>query len=403
MRFARRILSAAGIAAVKNVLKHDTTIAVERDRFDAEPSALNCMGDFYNLRTGETRPCTPGDMFSKTTRCKAAALEKATGKKAREGNVWELPDLPKEFWDFLEKVTSKNGAHRYDLTYYILSYFGYCLTGETGASFFVNFHGEGANGKSELLGLMFELFGDYAAPLPTDVVIENQFQSQFDLAGLPGIRLGVLIDAPDGHLNMKQLKPLVSGDAQNGKRKYLEDFTFNPVCKIAVASNHKLKLRNTGLADKRRIRMVPFDYTVPEEEMISHIHRRLLEKEGPEILALLIWFAHEYYAYGEGPKAFPACAAVDETSAEYLKSQDLVGRWIEERTDPLAGSDESSDDLYKDFRKWAGEEGVVKVMSKNTFGEYLAVRNPEKKRKDSKWYYCGIRLKPEPAKPPGGG
>jgi len=407
--FARRILSSAGINAVENILKHHTIIAVERDRFDSDPDLLNCMGDWYNLRKGETRPCEPEDMFSKSTRCKAAAL-----KKLKEGG-WEFPlltnpQMAKLFEEFLDKITSKEGVRRSDLAYYIMSYFGYCLTGDNGASFFVNFHGQGANGKSELMLLMMALFGDYAMPLPKDIVIENKFQSQFDLAGLPGIRLGMLIDAPKGNLNIDQLKSIVSGDAINAKRKYHDDFTFNPVCKIVVGSNPKLKLKDTGLAVRRRIRMIPFDYIVPENERETHYHKKLLN-EAPEILALLIWFAHEYYKRGEGLKAFPRCAVVDEASSEYLDSEDLVGRWLTERTEPVKGdtvipevNTVSSKDMYDDFRRWANSEGITKVMANSTFGEYLSTK-VKKKRISSlgdETHYLNIKLKYKTS-PPGSG
>jgi len=144
---------------------------------------------------------------------------------------------------------------------------------------------------------------------------------------------------------------------------------------------------------KRRIRMVPFDYTIPDDEIVDAIHEKIFKAEAPQILALLIWFAHEYYKNGEGPKAFPACAEVDEASAEYLKSENLVERWKDDRTNPVAGSIESSDELYKDFLKWCDDEGVRKKMSKNKFGDHLTILNPEKTRKDSKYYYCGVMLK----------
>jgi len=396
--FARRILSSAGINAVKNILKHDTVIAVEQDRFDADPDLLNCMGEAFNLRTGESRKAAPEDLFSKSVMCKAAPL-----KKDKDGG-WIFPGMPKKFEDFLDKVTSKDGGRRVDLAYYILSWFGYCLTGDNGASFFVNFHGGGANGKSELLSMMLKLFGDYAAPIPQDIVIENQFQGQFDYATLPGLRLAALLDAPEGRLNMRNLKSIVSGEELNAKRKYLKDITFSPICKIAVGSNHKLKLKDTGMGVRRRVRMVPFDYIVPDGEKVVYIHKKILKDEAPEILAMLIWFAREYYRKGEGPGAFPPCKVVDEASEEYVNSEDFVGRWKEERTEAAPGNAERSEDLYEDFRKWAEKEGTRKVMQKNTFGEHLG-GSTKRKRFGNKYFYLDIKLK-YPANPPldpGGG
>lgn len=400
--FARHILSAGGISAIKRILRFDTAITIEQDRFDAAGDWVNCRGDLYNLRTGDMRPSQPEDLLTQSTMCKAVPLKKASEKNLAIGKAWEAPETPRQFSNFLKKITSNDGADREDLALYLMSYFGYCLTGDSGASFFVNFHGEGNNGKSQLLMLMLKLFGSYGMALPKDIVIENKFASQFNLAGLPGKRLAVLIDAPDGRLNMDVLKSIVSGEEISAQRKFMSDINFSPVCKIAVGSNHKLKLSDTGMGVQRRVRMVPFDYKVPENEIIANFSKKLLKDEGPLILAWLIYFAHEYYRNGEGPKAFPPCAVVDDASKEYMKSQDLVGRWKEERTEAAEGSAASADDLYADFKKWAGEENIHKVMAKNTFGEHLAAHVKEKKRINSKWHYIGIKLKGETGSLPDG-
>jgi P4 family phage/plasmid primase-like protien len=393
MRFARHILSSGGINAIKSIMRHNTLIAIEQEAFDADNETINCRGDRYNFRTAEVRESVPEDFFSKSTFCRAAVLKKIIG------GGWEMPKISRGFEDFMVKTTSRDGANRADLAFWILFYLGYCLTGDNGASFFVNFHGQGKNGKSVLLNLMTGLLGDYAAPISKDLVIENRFAGQFDLASLPGVRFAVLIDAPEGRLNMDVLKPLITGDPVNGKRKFLKDFVFNPVCKIAVGSNPRLTLKDTGMAVRRRVRMVPFDYIVPDEETIVSLHKKLLKEEAEEILALLIWFAHEYYKRGEGPKAFPQCKVVDEASREYMDSEDLVGRWMTERTEKAEKNLESSASLYEDFRKWAGEEGVRKVMSRNKFGEHLSLKL-QKKRTNEEVFYINIKLKNRPSSPP---
>jgi putative DNA primase/helicase len=385
-RCAKHLLSAAGIHAVQSLVKHDPRVITAQEKFDENGDLLNCKGDLYNLRTGAVRPAEPEDLLTRSVFCKAKAGEK--DKKTG------MPLLPPAFKDFITKITSKDGVERPDLALFILFFFGYSLTGDTGAAFFVNFHGTGKNGKGTLLTLMLKLFGDYAATLPKDVVIENRFQSQFDLAGLPGIRLGVLTDAPEGRLNMDTLKPLLTGDPQNAKRKFLKDFSFKPVLKIAVGSNPRLTLKETGFAVKRRIRMVPFDYTVSDEEEVNNLEleKRLLE-EAPEILALLIFFAREYYRGRGGPRAFPACAVVDEASREYMESEDLVGRYVEERIEKAEGHEEKADDLYQDFGKWEDTQRIRKKMSRNKFGDRLSVILPDKKRKNSGIFYLGVRIK----------
>jgi len=268
LRFAFRCLSSYGVNAVKNILKLHESIIISQKMFDSDPYLLNCKGDVYDLRKGTCRPAVPEDYLSKSMYCKAKAekIDKESG----------MPATPKNFRSFLDKVTSKDGVERGDLAFYILFWFGYCLSGDSGASFFLNFHGQGKNGKSVLLKLMLSLFGDYGAPIPEDVIIENRFGSQFDLAELPGIRLGILSDAPEGRLNMKLLKPITSGDTISAKRKFQKGFAFKSMVKVNIGSNPRLTLKETGMAIQRRLRMVPFDYIIKEHEEIPNFEKTLL-------------------------------------------------------------------------------------------------------------------------------
>ena len=380
-RFVRRIRSSGGIKAVMEILKHDKRICVTRDQFDTDPAVLNCKGDLYNLRTGEVRPVEPEDYITKSAFCKPAKAESK-----------EQPALPPLFLDFIRKITSKDGVERQDLAKWIMFYFGYSLTGETGASFFANFYGGGQNGKSVLLKLMMSIFGDYAAPINQDIVIENRFASPFILAGLPGIRLGVLADSPEGQLNMKLIKEITTSEPTIAPVKFKKDFTLRAVLKLAVGSNFKLTLKNTGMDVRRRVRLVPFDYTVPDEEIVPDLEKKLLE-EAPEILRMLIYFAGQYYKKGGGAKAFPKCEIIDEASKEYIESQDLVGRWVSDKTEACHGNEEKADDLYRDFRKWCEEkEKVRKIMGKNKFGDHLSFHVKDKKRTNKEIIYLNIRL-----------
>ena len=380
LRFARRVRSSSGILAIMTILKRDKRIAMTRDQFDTDNTVLNCKGDLYNLKTGNVRKVEPEDYITKSMHCKPAETK---GKG--------MPELLPQFEGFMRKITSKDGEQRTDLLIWILFYFGYSLTGETGASFFVNFHGGGQNGKSVLLKLMMAIFGDYASPISQDIVIENRFASQFDLANLAGIRLGVLADAKEGQLNMTMLKEITTSEPISAKVKYKKDFTLRSVCKLAVGTNHKLTLKNTGMDVKRRIRMVPFDYTVPDNEIISDFEKKLLD-EAPEILRLLIFFAGLYYKNGCGAKAFPPCKVIDEASKEYLESQDLVGRWVSDSTEKANGNEEDVANLYENFRKWCEGEGIRKVMGKNKFGEHLSFHVKEKKHTNKGTVYLNIKL-----------
>jgi putative DNA primase/helicase len=261
-----------------------------------------------------------------------------------------------------------------------------------GAGFFLNFHGEGNNGKSLLLSLMLELFGDYGAAIPEDLVLENPRSSGFDLSEIPGVRLGVVTDAPDGHLNMRDMKPIITGDPMSARRKYRENLQFKPECKIAVGSNHRLKLRETGLGVQRRLRMIPFDHTIPSDQIDVFLKDKLLG-EGPEILMLLITMAEEYYRKGGGPRAFPACEVVDAASREYMASEDQVAQFLEEKTETAEGAEVTAKDLYKKYLEWCDEQGIRKKLSANSFGDKMTARKIERRHTEKARFYVGLRLR----------
>ena len=380
LRYARHLLNSNGINSVMAILKRDKRIAMTRELFDTDIEVANYKGELYNYRTEEVRPVEPEDYITKSRRLTPA-------KKIND----DRPPVPPQFLEFIKKVTSKDGVERPDLALWIMYYFAYSMTGETGASFFVNFHGGGQNGKSVLLKLMMALAGDYAAPIHQDVVIENRFASQFNLSDLQGIRLGVLADAGEGQLNMRQLKELTTGEPMKAPVKFKKDLTLRSVMKIAVGSNQKLTLKNTGMDAKRRIRMVPFDYTVPDNEIVPDLEKKLLE-EGPEIERFLIYLANKYYKKGGGAKAFPPCAVIDEASKEYLESQDLVGRWLEENTEKTQGAETDANELFKNFLAWCDSENIRKKMGKNKFGEHLSFHLKEKKHTNKGTVYLNIKL-----------
>jgi len=381
LRHATHLLNSNGINAVMTILKRDKRIAMSREDFDIDTDVVNIKGELYNLRrSGEVRPVEPEDYITKSRQYKPA-------KKIDD----KMPPLPPQFLNFLKKITSKDGVERPDLMLWILFYFAYSMTGETGASFFVNFHGGGQNGKSVLLKLMMALAGDYAKAIHPDIVIENRFASPFILSGLQGVRLGVLSDAGEGQLNMKDLKPLTTGDTISAPVKFQSDLELQSVMKIAVGSNHRLTLKNAGMDAKRRVRMVPFDYTVPDDEIVPDLEKKLLE-EAPEIERFLIYLAGKYYENGGGVKAFPPCAVIDEASKEYLESQDLVGRWIKDNTEPLKGAEEGVDELFKNFLAWCDGENIRKKMGKNKFGEHLSFHLKEKKHTNKGTVYLNIKL-----------
>src|SRR5207249_4861041 len=71
-------------------------------------------------------------------------------------------------------------------------------------------------------------------------------------------------------------------------RKMRQDFfEFQPTWKIFLAANHRPTVRGTDHAVWRRIKLVPFEVTIPKDEQDKHLLTKL-RAEWPGILAWAI-------------------------------------------------------------------------------------------------------------------
>jgi putative DNA primase/helicase len=274
---------------------------------------------------------------------------------------------------------------------WLMRWFGYCLTGDTSTPFFVNFHGKGRNGKGTLLHVMAQIFGDYARTIPDEVVIEDSRAGNIKhaYAALKGVRLAVAGDVKAGRINISEIKKITGKDEIEGERKYHDSFPFRPICKITLASNHKLSLPETGPAVSR-VRFIPFKFSARGKEDAG-LEDKIL-KEAPQILAWLIREAGEYLK-NPGPGGFPPCAAIDRATADYIAGEDVIQQFLDDRmTTKDAGARIGATDLYKAYKKWVFEsEG--KAMSLTAFGRRMSGKGLEKVKSHGIFCYEGIREK----------
>src|SRR5437016_14676130 len=89
-----------------------------------------------------------------------------------------------------------------------------------------------------------------------------------DVAVLRGARFVSATEAEDGQQIAEALiKEVTGGDAVTARLMYAEFFTFTPTFKIWLAANHKPVIRGTDLGIWRRIHLVPFEVTVPDDKV----------------------------------------------------------------------------------------------------------------------------------------
>jgi putative DNA primase/helicase len=352
--------------------------------FDTYHNLLNCPSCVVDLRTGDMLPHAPELRLTKL--CPTDYV----------------PDARSELWErFLEDVFLGDQA----LIAYMQRALGYSITGETKEQKLFICWGRGANGKSTLFDIIANVVGpDYVQPVPPRAVLRDPFDKDAETAraALLGIRMGILSETAEGaRLNEKQLKNLTGGDLVSARFLYHSSFTFRPIVKLWMHTNHKPRITDDSFAMWRRVVLVPFRAVFTTDSRVDPAVRRdpdpdikakLLQSPHREaILAWLVQGAVAWYRYGlQEPDIVRA--AIEE----YRRENDPVSEWLEAETvrDPDARTPVKR--LYESFQLWCQNNGET-PMHIRSFGRrlsemgYESCRHYENGRELKA--YRGIRLR----------
>lgn len=344
-------------------------VLVMPDMLDREPTLFNVLNGTIDLTTGEIRPHRRKDMLTKL--CPLAYD----------------PDATAPTWDrfLLEIMEGKE-----NLVAYLRRVFGYAVTGDVREDALWIFHGGGANGKTTLLEAVASTMGpDYAATLaPELLLVKRNEPHPTGLADLHGKRLAYTHEVEEGRRLAEGLVKQLTGRDRIKARHMREDFwEFEPTHKIILATNHKPEIRGGDLAIWRRIRLVPFEVTFPEDRQDKDLPTKL-SAERVGILAWLVRGAMEWHRKGlEDP------LEVRAATEAYREEADPVGDFLAERC--VAGNDlyrVRAAELYEAFVAWDRRSGGGDPMSGTAFGRRITERFSKVKESSGLWY-VGVALR----------
>jgi putative DNA primase/helicase len=349
--FARATASAKGVEHLLTLARSEPGIPVGVDELDHDAWLLNLQNGTVDLRTGAIHAHNRADLITKIA---PVAFNPDADCPQWYGFLGDiLPDA--ELRDFMRRLA------------------GYWLTGSVRDHLLPVLCGTGANGKSVLLTTLLALLGpDYSCKSPAAMLLASASdQHPTGLADLYGKRLVACIEADAGRrLNEALVKELTGGDAIRARRMREDFWQFQPTHKLVLATNHRPTVRGTDNGIWRRLKLVPFNVTIPDDAQ----DRQLPEKLQAELPGILNWAMSgciEWQANGLG-KADAITAATESYKAE----SDVLADWLAAccTRDPDAKT--ASGDLYKSYAAWANANGE-NVMSSTMFGKLLTERDFE--------------------------
>lgn len=371
LKWANKTASSKGKEAMIKECQHLDGIPASPDMFDAYGDYINCQNGIINLRNGELIPHDANFMMSKI--CLA---EYDTERKK-----------PVQWLKFLDDVTGGNPA----LQDYIQRCIGYSLSGSNKEQCAYFVYGMGNNGKSTFLDTIADLLGGYASNAQPDTVMSKKFGDNgtlSDIARLKSARFVTCEEPTEGvRLNEGLLKQLTGGSKITCRFLYGDEFEYTPEFKIWVATNHKPIIRGTDFGIWRRIKLIPFEVTIPKEKVDKNLKYKLRD-EFPQILAWAVEGCIKWQKYGiDEPEI------VMDAVKEYKVEMDLLASFIEQCIEIDYDSADSipASELFRVYSKWAKANNEYEMSSKKFFRE-IGKKLPDKGRSSKGIFYKSIHF-----------
>ncbi|WP_420566400.1 phage/plasmid primase, P4 family [Thalassobaculum sp.] len=350
---ARRIASAKTIHAIERLAKSSREFASRPEDWDAELWLFNTPDGTVDLRTGDLRPHDPDDLLTKT-----AAVGPGGEAPRWRAFLNDIFDADRDTIDYVQRI------------------FGYALAGscEEHALFFC--YGTGGNGKGVLLNTVQKIFASYSATAAVETFTNSRHERHpTELAMLKGCRLVISQETEEGQRWAEaRIKAVTGGDEITARFMRQDFFQFTPQFTLVIAGNHKPALRNIDEAIRQRMNLIPFNKTIPADKRDPTLPE-VLKQEWPGILAWLVEGCCAWQRIGLRPSD-----TVRGATNEYLLEEDALGRFLEERCQPLElfdGEATPTRTIFGDWQAWCQRTGEF-AGSEKSFSQKLSDRGFER-------------------------
>lgn len=344
---AKKAESAPAIANMIRLARGTPGILTNHTDLDQQPWLLNCANGTLDLTTGELRPHNPDDLLTKQSPTRYD------------------PTATAPLWDACTHTWQPDPNMRH----YLQQIAGSGATGQPVEYLFVNL-GAGKNGKSKFWGALQDVLGADYCVVPHRQLITVQKHEQHDTikARLYGARLAIAAetDATD-RLDEAKVKEITGSDTLEARRMREDPWPFQPSHTFVMHTNHRPTVRGVDEGIWRRIRLIPWDVTIPEHERDDY----LADKLRVEASGILNWIVAGIASWRE--HGFLEPENVTAATTGYRNSQDSLAGFLDDCFVPAAGHRVPNRDVVDAYERWCEATGEEPV-SKTALGRMLTDR-----------------------------
>jgi P4 family phage/plasmid primase-like protien len=289
------------------------------------------------------------------------------------------------FVEFLREIFAgdKDGV---DKALVVMEMIGYSLLTSCRFEKFILLIGGGANGKTVLLKVLEWLVGTAMVC----AVQPSQFDNVFQRAHLHGKLVNIVTEIAEGaEIADAALKAIVTGELTTAEHKHRDPFNFHPCTTCWFSTNHLPHTRDFSDAMFRRAIVIRFNNRFDGTNCDPNLIDKLIV-ELPGVLTLALGALRGVILRG----TFTDVESSRAAKQEWQISCNQAAQYFEERLQKSPGDKVGSTTLYMDYRDWAGEQGITRLLTQKSLIQRL-VNPPEivSGREATYRYLDGVRFR----------
>lgn len=326
-------------------------VGIDLAELDADPWLLNVQNGILDLRTGELGPHRPEALQTMVT---AASYD---------------PDADCPLWlDALDYAQPDP-----DVRVFLRQRAGSALIGrQMDHVIHIDYGEQGRNGKGLHMSQMVKALGDYGGIAQAEMLLTAPFSRHpEEMARLRGKRM-VWVDElrQERRLDDAKLKGMTGGATRSARFMRENTFEYRPSDTLFLSTNFIPAFRGDDDALRRRLRVVPWEKTLTDEQIDNTLEERI---EADELDGILNWMVMGCREYVLNKCVVSVPFSIANATAETADDSDPVGLWARERLVFGEGHKSFTQDLHDDFveffrRRWPGQQ----AMPDRAFGRSLA-------------------------------
>jgi putative DNA primase/helicase len=355
--------------SLKTKLEAVPELQIAPDQLDQFGDLLNTPDYIVNLKDNSTASHNPDLLMTQIT--KVSPWDDDDGKNCPN------------YIAHLKLVTGNDES----LIEYLEMLSGYFLSGILSMQEFYSFYGHGSNGKSVLTQIWMYCMGDYACmSVPGQFGYDGRQQHKEADMRLLGKRL--VISEEVSSWDIAKLKQWTDGGDVVARKMHGESVGFKPQCKLLFISNVKPALTSNDYGLERRLRLIPFDQRIADEQRDFFFLEQKLKPEAAFILNRMTKAAQKFFVNGK----IETPTVVADISKDYFNEENIIGLFIGEKCQPLKDHTIIFGTFYDKLITWGNSAGF-EIPSKKKISQLLENMGYKRGRTSQKCFIQNIEWK----------